>query len=364
MNNQSSISILSNLEESFFRYFRLKEFNNPEYDPRNNPPERIFDKSLRLTKTGLSYTLTLANWLGKQLADFKDNFILGEDRSEYVSRKASELHQILDQMEDVRTRLKTSTLPLVQHIINNELSSKGIEKLLDGGHSLTDFSEHCALKILDYINEFDPRGTANDYYTFVRERVKSRLYSLIRSFYVTKKDISWEEFKEALDSGLFNLEDPLVNSLMSEIPRKLQRIVLTKLYGLDGKKETKEELAKYMNKSLEGIERLEKQVLTCLGIKIDPVGFLNSFHGKDSRKELERTNRTLWKYLESRGGLNPSLRRDYDYNPINIYRNKYPGVSRGKLPYIDDPLYLALKYHNQLHLVPTQKDLEEQLQTY
>ena len=58
MNNLNSIDTISNLKESSFRYFKLKEFNNPEYDPRENPPERIFDKSLRLTKAGFTHSLT------------------------------------------------------------------------------------------------------------------------------------------------------------------------------------------------------------------------------------------------------------------------------------------------------------------
>ena len=99
------------------------------------------------------------------------------------------------------------------------------------------------------------------------------------------------------------------------------------------------------------------RALTKLGIAVDPLGFNNECYSGTTRKELERTNRALWNYLRENDLLMSSKRRNYGKNPVEFYNKRYNGVTRGRLPYVDSSLYLALRYHKQLHLVPAKKDL-------
>jgi len=351
-------SIATTLEKappSFFEFYPLAELNNPEYDPRQSPPEKIFDKSRRLTRAGFTHTLEVASYLGKRLTKFRDAFLKGGNKSKYVQEETSELHNLIDQAEDVRARLISSSVPMVKYIIDNELSSWGIEKVLKAGHSLTNLAEHCALEAIKQIDEFDPRKTAKDYYEFLSGKVQSMLKVDEPK---NEEELTWRDFERMLKNQTSREKSQIIDSLLGKVSER-QSVILSRLYGLDGRPpETSAELAIRMSKPKDRIDHARMKALTVIGIAIDPLGFTVEYYPDSSRKDLERKNRALWRHLRENDLIVPQLRRNYGENPIKIYSKKYPNISRGKLPYIDNPLYQALKYRNQLHLVRTQKELE------
>ena len=145
----------------------------------------------------------------------------------------------------------------------------------------------------------------------------------------------------------------LISPLLKKL-RPKQLLIITRLYGLDKKEsETYEQLAERLNKSVLGIQTIEINSLTKLGIAIDPEGFFKMYYSGDTRKELERKNRALWRYLKDNGLLMAPRRRNYEGNPIGLYNAQCKGITRGRLPYVNNALYQALKYHKQLYLVPT-----------
>ena len=97
------------------------------------------------------------------------------------------------------------------------------------------------------------------------------------------------------------------------------------------------------------------RALTRMGIAVDPIGLLKAYYFGKTRKQIYRENRTFWRYLKDNDLLVASKRNNYDGNPIEVYNKQCNGITRGRLPYVNNALYLALRYHNQLQFVPTIK---------
>jgi len=387
---------LLNINPRYLAHLELEEFQNPEYDPRNNPPENIYNKSKRLSKEGIKHTVILLNWFGDQLTDFKNNFLQGDNRPNYVARKAQEVHQVLEEVESLEERLRRENIPIIKEVLNTELAQKGVGRLLKSGHDLTDLAEKCALEVLHAVRKFDVGKIVGDYFSFVRSTVRYTLEKVEPDYF-----ISWNDFKErCLDQPNYEARAKYLMPLLSDIPIP-QLMVLTKRYGLDCTDPlTAKEIGKLYSKPVSEVKRLERLALTKLGIRIDATGFHDMYYSKIGFVELRRRNKALWKhardnkllnmrrffgrnpyayYLKhhkglSRGSLkkkDPSLyyclwkrkqltliplspsRRNYNGNPHSYYLEHYDGLSRGRLGNVDRALYVSLIRHDQLHLVPT-----------
>ncbi len=96
----------------------------------------------------------------------------------------------------------------------------------------------------------------------------------------------------------------------------------------------------------------------------DPLAFCRENYPDITRGRLGNVDKSLYTILDNAGlldqiPLDPNTvqnRRDYGGDPLNYYVQHHLGVSRGKLPYVNKPLYHKLRNLGKIEMLP-KKDL-------
>ncbi len=363
MNINSSLAqnILS-IEPRFFNFIKIKKLYDPEYDPRQVAPKNIYNKDNSLTDEGLRYCLEVFNWLKYQLYDFKESILKNKEHSEYISRKAEEFHQILDQIEDIETKLRRTNIPILQKFLDCKYSKASIEKLVNCSHNLTDILEQCTIEVLNSLKEIGLCDTIKEYCQFVYKKTLSRMNKLIGNendnlslvyIDIENNKISWQDFKRiCLDETNYTPRINYLFPLIENLPLS-QIKVLTRRYGLDLlKPESAEQIANKYSKPITTINLLEKKALTNIGMKVDALDFYNTYYSRISLIGLKRKNVRLWRYFKDKNLMKKTSRRDFKNDPYNYYLSNYNGVSRGSLARVDHSVYGSVSYYKQLYLIP------------
>ncbi len=140
----------------FLNCVALEEFADSDYDPRKNPPERIYAKKRTLTKEGERFIFVSYNWLKYQLGDLKRSLVDGDyvEKYGYFRRKVGELDDVLDEVRRYEEKLVKSNIPLVNLIIKH-LPSTTLERILKASHDVADLFSECCISLLRSIEEFD-----------------------------------------------------------------------------------------------------------------------------------------------------------------------------------------------------------------
>lgn len=331
----------------------LPEFSDPEYNFEDEAPLNVHDRERNLTDAGLTYLLKAKSYVGKRLSELKDAFFHEGDKSKLVSDLAGDMHKLLDQAESFEVQLRHANLSIIRSVLEMELAQRGFDKILRAGHSLTGLAEKCALDVLHYLNEFDPRKTTKEYCQFLTKKVGETLHCLFPTkSHLAEDKISWPKFEQScLESRDYEARSKYLMPLLSQLPLT-QLKILTGLYGLDGcSPKSEQELSDELELSAHKLMRLKRLALTRLGIAIDPNGFREAYYSGLGTRELIAQNRPLWEHMKQNGLLeNPQ--RNYKGNPYQYYLEHYAGVTRGRLSRLDHRLHEALRNHGQLHLVP------------
>jgi hypothetical protein len=388
MNEGGAINhAISSINPRFLNFYFLKEYNHPFYEEKTD-----------FLDLGLKSALKLINFSKYQLADFKDNFLKGKTKTNFIARKAEEMHQVIDQIDNLEARIRRENFPFIQKLLNNKLAEAGRKKLVKGSHDLTSLAETCAVHVLETLAEFDLRKSVSDYFLFVEDKVDEKIDELTEQ--ILPDSISWKEFKlECLDTHNYEARAKYLMPYLSELSFNELR-VMNGLYGLNGEKKSIEKLSGEIGKPISSIKRFATLGLTKIALKIDLNGFVEEYYKGFSLTDIRRSNNVLRvnikarpkrKFIKSgysyylknyKGWTNNELRkndksvynmimregklhllpaanahRSFGGNPYAYYLTNHNGITRGKLARIDESLYNSLRRYNQLHLVPTKKSV-------
>jgi hypothetical protein len=367
MNKSGALSYsLSNVNPRYLSFFFLKEFDHPDFREKKD----FIDK-------GLKSALKLINYSKYQLADFKDNFLKGNAKADFISRKAGEMHQVIDQIEDLEARIRRESFPVIQGLLNSKLIQKGRERLVKGSHDLTLLAETCAVHVLESLSEFDFRKSAKDYLSFVEEKAEEKIAEVLPTQGKRKTNINPLEIYRKKYPGLSRGKLALIdNALYQSIKSKS----LLSLIPLDeNRRDYRKEPIEMYNELYEGVTRgslyrKDRKLYDALkyhdqllnvptqkrNFNGDPYSYYLENYPKKTRGEIRKLDSALHRALSQCKQLHkvPREKRDFKCNPISYYQEHYSGYTRGKLKGVDSPLYYSLKRYNQLHLVPTRKELQ------